>query len=102
MVAHVAFDTLHSVDAASRSRLAAYRDEHRGLAAFRHPVFVVWIMEGRGHLLRRLGDHLLGLPAIPLRKDLGMASIVFVIGNAALPELQSGLIVCLVELISDA
>jgi hypothetical protein len=93
MVAHVAFDTLHSVDAASRNRLAARHDEHRGFAVFLRDVFVVWLVEGRGHLLRRLGDSPLGLPAIPFRKDLGMASIVFVIDNAALPELHSGLIV---------
>jgi len=31
-----------------------------------------------------------------------MASIIFVIGNEALPEFRSGLIVCLVELIRDA
>jgi hypothetical protein len=78
MVAHVAFDALHSVDAANRSRLAAYRGEPRTAAAFRRCVFVVWLMEERGPLLHYLGDHLLGLPAIPFRKDLGTASIVFV------------------------
>ena len=78
MVAHLAFDTPHPVNAPNRNRLAACHDEHRGLPAFRHHVFVVWFMEGRGYLLRRLGDPLLGLPAIPFRTDLGMASIVFV------------------------
>jgi len=78
MVAHLAFDTPRPINAANRNRLAACHDEHRGLAAFRYHVFMVWFMEGRGYLLRRLGDTLLGLAAIPVRTDLGMASIVFV------------------------
>jgi len=98
----LAFNSLHSVDAADRSRVAAYRDEHRGIAVVLRRIFVVWLLEERHRLLRCLGSPLLGLSAIPFRKDLGTATIVFVTGNAALPELQSGLIVCLVELICDA
>ena len=90
MVAHVALDRLHSADAASGSRLAAYRDEHRDPAACRRGVFVGWLVDERGHLLRRLGDPLLDLPAIPFRKALGIASIVFVIGDAACLNLSPG------------
>jgi hypothetical protein len=102
MVDHLAFDTLHSIDAASCSRLAAYLDEHRDPATFRRSVFMDWFVEERRLLRRRLGNPLLGLPAIPFRKNLGTPSIVFVIGNAALPDLRSGLIVHLGELICDA
>lgn len=102
MVAHLAFDTPHPVNAASRNRLAAYHGEHRGLAAFLRRVFVVWFVEECGHFLRRLDGTFLGLPAIRSRENLGIASIIFVSGNAALPELPSGPIVCLVELIYDA
>ena len=102
MVDHLAFDTLHSIDAASCSLLAAYLDEHRDPATFRRSVFMDWLMEERGPVFRRLGDPLLGLPAISFWEDLGTPSIVFVIGNAALPDLHSGLIVHLGELICDA
>jgi hypothetical protein len=102
MVAYLAFDTSHSVNAASRNRLAAYRDEHLSFAGLRRRVFMVWFVEGRGHFVRGLGGTFLGLPAVRSRENLGIASIIFVIGNAALPELKSGVSVRLVELICDA
>ncbi len=60
--------------------------EHRGFATGLRRVFVGRLMEARGPFLRNLGGTLLGLPAIPSRKDLGVTSFGSVnVGDLVVP-----------------